>query len=73
MYFYYIIMTIYIFVFTNIYSHIYSTKLQLFTTIFFSQVKVFPKVSNMHLYIKQNKVKQEFFKKFTFHMVSHVI
>jgi hypothetical protein len=34
---------------------------------------MFPKVSNMHLYIKQNEIKQENSQKFTFHMVSYVI
>jgi hypothetical protein len=29
---------------------------QLFITIFFPQVKVFPKASNIHLYIKQNYI-----------------
>jgi len=37
-------------------------KIYIHTTIYFYQVKVFPKVTNTHLYINQKEIKQEIFK-----------
>lgn len=36
-------------------------------------MNVFLKVSNTHLYIKQNEIKQEFFLKITYYIVCNMI
>jgi hypothetical protein len=36
-------------------------KIYIHTTIYFYQMKVFPKVTNTHLYINQKEIKQIFF------------
>jgi hypothetical protein len=37
-------------------------KLYIYTTIYFYQMKVFPNVTNIHLYTNQKQIKQDFFK-----------
>jgi hypothetical protein len=48
-------------------------KFYIHITTYFYQMKVFPKVTNTHLYNNQKKIKQDFFLKSTHHMRSHVI
>jgi hypothetical protein len=40
-------------------SQLYSMNIYIHTTTYFYQVKVFPKVTNTHLYINQKEIKQE--------------
>jgi hypothetical protein len=52
-------------------SQLYCIKLYIHTTIYFYQVKVFPKVTNTHLYTNQKEIKQKILKVYTSHG-SHV-
>ncbi len=53
---------------SSLLSQFYFIKLHIHTTIFFIKIKVFPNVTNIHLYTNLKKIKQENFLKFIYHM-----